>query len=153
VLIAGALGACGGAVVPGGASTDREATARPSPTADIADVVPVDCPDEVVELVEALEDLDSRLSVGLNFAAYSERVGDARVAYDRIDVDDLDGGCIEHVGAPAEDAMNAYVRAYNVWNDCISDIECENDTITPDLQAEWADATELVEQAREGLDE
>jgi hypothetical protein len=120
---------------------------------DVPDVVPISCPDEVIDLVETLEDLDSRLSVGLNFAAYSERVGDAQVAYDRIDVQDLDSGCIEHVGAPAEDAMNAYIRAYNIWNDCIGDIECENDSITPDLQAEWADATGLIQEARDGLEQ
>jgi hypothetical protein len=153
VFIAVVVAACGGGIVPGGGSTDRAVTASPSPTMDVPDVVPISCPDEVIDLVETLEDLDSRLSVGLNFAAYSERVGDAQVAYDRIDVKDLDSGCIEHVGAPAEDAMNAYIRAYNIWNDCIGDIECENDSITPDLQAEWADATGLIQEARDGLEQ
>jgi hypothetical protein len=151
--IAVVVAACGGGIVPGGGSTDAAPTSSPLPTVDVPDVVPINCPDEVIELVETLEDLDSRLSVGLNFSAYSERVGDARVAYDRIDVGDLDSGCIEHVGAPAEDAMNAYINAYNVWNDCIGDIDCDNDSITPELQAEWADATELIQEARDGLDQ
>lgn len=103
--------------------------------------------------MEALEDLDSRLNVGLNFANYSERVGDIRVAYDRIGFEDLGAGCIEHVGVHAEDAMNAYIRANNVWNDCISDIDCTNDSIRADLQAEWADATDLIVKARDGLDQ
>ncbi len=49
--------------------------------------------------------------------------------------------------------MNAYINAYNVWNDCIGDIDCDNDSITPELQAEWADATELIQEARDGLDQ
>jgi len=146
-LLTLALTACGGGgVVPGGADGGGASEAEPP------DVILVDCPDEVVEFVETLEDLDSRLNVGLNFQAYSERVGDSRVAYDRIDIQDLGSGCIDHVGSPAEDAMNAYIRAYNTWNDCIGDIDCDNDSITPDLQAEWAEATELVEDARAGLD-
>lgn len=107
----------------------------------------------MVEFVETLQDLDSRLDVGLTFAAYSERVGDTRVAYDRVDIEDLDGGCLEHVGVPAEDAMNAYIRANNTWNDCISDIDCDNDSITPDLQSEWADASQLVGEALDALDQ
>lgn len=146
-LLAIALSACGGGVVPGGETTPD------APADDQPAVVPVNCPDEMVEFVEALQDLDSRLNVGLNFQAYSERVGDARVAYDRIDIDELGSGCVEHVGAPAEDAMNAYIDAYNTWNDCIGDIDCDNDSITPDLQAEWADATELVQGASDGLDQ
>lgn len=101
--------------------------------------------------VDQLQELNSRLSVGLNFSDYSERVGDARVAYDAIDIPSLDQSCLTLVGGPAEDAFNAYVRAYNTWNNCIDDIDCDNDKIRPKLQDEWAKATEILTTLRTRL--
>jgi hypothetical protein len=102
-------------------------------------------------LTDTLTDLDSRLNVGLNFTAYSEKVADARVAYDRIPMSDLDSTCIRLIAQPEEDAFNAYVRAYNTWNDCIGDIDCSNDTIESELQAEWSNATDLLTTVRSRL--
>ena len=151
LVIATLLASCGGgALVPTSAansSAPASTTARPTPIPEA-----VSCPDPVVTFVEALEELDSRLTIGLNFTDYSERVGDARVAYDRIDVADLDEACLDQVAVPAEDALNAYVNAYTIWNDCISDADCDNDSITPELQAKWAEATELILTLREALD-
>ena len=141
---------CGGAVVP----ADEPAGADSStPTEAPPAVVAVNCPDEMSDFIAALQELDSRLNVGMNFQEYSERVGDARVAYDKIDVEDLDDSCIEHVGVPAEDAMNAYIDANSTWNECISDPDCTNDSITAELQSKWAEATELIEEAENGLDQ
>lgn len=149
------LAGCAGGLVPGASDNapppSTSSFTRPETSAPPA-VVPIDCSDELVAFLEELEELDSRLTVGLNFSAYSGFVGDAQVAYDRIDFEELNATCIEQVGIPAEDAFNAYVDAYNTWNDCIGDIDCDNDSITPSLQAEWADATELLEEARAALD-
>jgi hypothetical protein len=106
------------------------------------------CIAELGDLVAALEDLDSRLSVGLAFATYSEKVGDLRVAYDRLDVHAVDAVCLLEVGGPAEDAVNEYITAYNTWNACIEDVDCDTDSITPDLQANWAIATENIDSLR-----
>lgn len=154
LLVAVVLAACGGEVVP--VASDRERTASASVAAsrtEPPDVVPIDCPAEMETLVDALQELDSRLTVGLSFQDYSDRVGDVQVAYDQLDVDDLGLDCLEDVGVQAEKALIAYVDAYNIWNDCISDVDCINDSITPDLQAKWAEATEFIEEARDGLDQ
>jgi hypothetical protein len=110
-----------------------------------------ECADAVAPFTEALTDLDSRLNVGLNFGAYSEKVADARVAYDRLPISELDTACITLVAQPEEDAFNAYVRAYNTWNDCVGDVDCSNDSIESKLQAEWSKATDLLTTVRSRL--
>jgi hypothetical protein len=105
----------------------------------------------VVKFVDVLADLNSRLGVGLNFQSYSDRVGDARVAYDRIEADELDYDCINRVGVPAEKALQLYLDAYNIWNDCVSGYNCSNDSITPKLQRKWAAATAKLDKAKRAL--
>ena len=116
-------------------------------------IVPLNCPETVTSFVDSLRDLDSRLGVGLNFAAYSEKVGDAKVVYDRINVSAISAGCLQQVAVPAESALNEYIDAYNTWNDCITNIDCANDSITPGLQSHWADAADLIAKAVGALDE
>jgi hypothetical protein len=125
-------------------------TPTPVPTPTPA-IVSAECVEELQGLLDELTDLNSRLGVGLNFSAYSERVGDVRVEYDRVDFEDLDPLCITEIGVPLEDAMNAYVEAYTAWNDCIGDTDCENDSVTPTLQKHWAEATEFLDAAERGL--
>lgn len=110
-----------------------------------------ECKGQTGPFIRALGDLDSRLGVGMNFSEYGAAVGDARVSYDKIRFQRLDPVCTSQVGVPAEDALNAYMRAYTTWNDCIGDLYCSNDSITPSLQGEWAKATRKLAQARRGL--
>lgn len=107
-----------------------------------------ECIRQIGPLVSTLEDLNSRLAVGLSFSDYSTRVGDVRVAYDRIDANKLDSLCISLVGKPGEDAFNAYVTAYNTWNDCIGNVDCSTDSIDSQLQAQWSIATNLITQIK-----
>jgi hypothetical protein len=51
------------------------------------------CQSEVRSLLSALQELDSRLNVGLNLDEYGDYVGDAQVAYDRLDFDRIEGIC------------------------------------------------------------
>ena len=106
----------------------------------------------MLRFVDALTELDSRLSVGLNFTNYSERVGDARVAYDRIPFKQLEYRCVHNVGVPAEDALNLYVQAYTIWNHCVGDIYCSNDSITRKLQRKWAEATRKLNHVQNALE-
>lgn len=98
-----------------------------------------------------LFELDSRLNVGMNFQAYSEKVADARVAYDRLKFSEMDADCIIGAAQPSEKAMNAYIRAYTTWNDCIGETDCDNDSIKPELQAEWSTATALLAEVKARL--
>lgn len=122
------------------------ATLTPAP-----ETVSSDCAKQVGPLVAALESLDSRLSIGMNFSDYSQRVGDAKVAYDQIDVSALDATCVSLVGVKAENALNEYITAYNTWNGCVSDINCTNDSITSTLQSHWANATVEIAAIKESM--
>ncbi len=110
-------------------------------------------------LQDAVGELDSRLSVGMNFEAYGTAVADVRVAYDKTDFDNIDLAaadrltCLGGVGMPLEKALNQYVAAYTRWNDCIQDIYCDTDSIDGALQARWGKATRAAEKARANLED
>ena len=123
-------------------------TDAPLPTDTPAPTVSSDCVAAMTPLVSGLEDLDSRLSVGLNFAAYSTAVADLRVLYDRIKVANLDPDCVSLVGVPAENALNDYTAAYTIWNKCVSSFSCTNASIDTKLQAQWSKATAIITALR-----
>jgi hypothetical protein len=108
------------------------------------------CKVALTPLYDELQELNSRLNVGLNLGDYGERVGDASVAYGQLEAASLDSACLD-LGAKLEDALNAYIRANTTWNDCVTDTDCDNDSITPKLQAEWATATNLLGGVRAQL--
>ena len=110
-----------------------------------------DCVRQIGPFVSALENLNSRLAVGLSFSDYSTRVGDVRVAYDRINAAKLDQLCVTLVGSPSEDAFNAYVSAYNTWNDCVGKSGCTEKTVDAKLQVLWTKASGLIEQVKAAL--
>jgi hypothetical protein len=100
-------------------------------------------------LFDALSGLNSRLSVGMNFSDYSSKLGDAKVAYDDLPISSLEQSCISAAGVPLEDALNAYITAYNTWNACISSATtCNNDANTKALQAQWTIATTKIDLVR-----
>jgi hypothetical protein len=104
-------------------------------------------------------DLDSRLDVGVQFAAYTRYVGSARVAYtnliNTIKADGLSHACLRKVGEPLQYAMNDDVRALNVWNNCIQADYCTFDKGTPELrkaQSWWAKSATDVRKAQAGME-
>jgi hypothetical protein len=116
-----------------------------------AEAFSTDCIIAMTPLVTGLEDLDSRLSVGLNFSDYSQKVGDLKVAHDKIKPSTLDLQCLSGLGSPAETALNDYIHAYNTWNDCIGKVGCTNATIKSSLQADWAKATTIISGLRAAM--
>jgi hypothetical protein len=99
-------------------------------------------------LLSALQELDSRLNVGLNLDEYGDYVGDAQVAYDRLDFDRIEGICLISVAVHLEDALNQYITAVNKWNDCIESVSCED----PPVQKHWTNASTLITRASGNLD-
>lgn len=103
----------------------------------------------------ALKELDSRLSVGLPYADYSEKVGDVQVAYDSSvdDILELPAGCLTDVGAKLEDAFNRYREVKDIWSDCIEDYDCNfgEGKVNARVQRKWAAATRSIEKADENL--
>lgn len=138
------------------AAEDRAAAAAEKKAEQTA--VHKECVDVTGKFATKLGELDSRLSVGLPFAEYGKKVGNARVAYDQLlKTAKRQGGisnkCINRVGTPLENALNAYVDAYNVWNKCMNDYNCtfEGD-ILKQAQTSWSKATRLIEKASTNVD-
>lgn len=140
---------CGGA--PAGSPTP---TPRPTPTpVPTAPTLSAECADELEGVMEALEQMKARLDIGLNRAAYSERLGDISVAYNRLDATELAGmgpACIS-TAATLEDAYNAYITASNEWSDCFNRTGCTLDSIESSLQEHWAEASDLIDEARQAF--
>ncbi len=119
--------------------------------AEKAQAAAEECQRQTGGLQRALEEVNSRLSVGLAYDEYSTQVGNARVAYDRVPIGKLDPECLLEVGVHLEDAMNAYVKADDAWNGCIVDFGCATDSIDPELQRRWAQATVSIRKAKAGV--
>lgn len=110
------------------------------------------CASTFSDFQDVVEEMNSRLAVGLSYSDYSTRVADVRVAYDQTNFDDNnDVDCIGGVGVPLEGAMNQYVKAANTWDSCFEDIYCDNDSIDPKLQKHWEKASRLVDKASTNL--
>lgn len=111
------------------------------------------CQSAMGPLMRKLGALQSRLAVGLNYEAYGEAVGSARVVYDRIDYSEVGGvRCLTTVGLSLERALNQYATAAGIWTDCFTDIYCEMDTIDPQLQEKWSSAGRSLDKADRNLE-
>jgi hypothetical protein len=119
--------------------------------AEKARAAEAECRQRTSGLMAQLQEIDSRLSVGLAYAEYSTQVGNARVAYDRVPIKTLDPDCITDVALHLENAMNTYARAESTWSDCINDYGCDTDSIQPELQAKWSESTSEINKAKSGL--
>lgn len=113
-----------------------------------------ECRSQAGALIAAVEDLEGRLQgLGLAYSDYSTEVGDASSAYQGLAIGQLKFKCLSNVGLPLERALNSYVEAGNVWGECIEDFGCDTDSIDPELQDHWADASTAARNARSGLAE
>jgi hypothetical protein len=110
------------------------------------------CENELGDFLEAVDEIDSRLSVGMNYSDYSGKTADAKVAYDRVDAGELTQRACVNAALAGEQALRSYIAAYTIWNDCFDSDYCSNDSITPELQAKWAQATRKNQKAQELLD-
>lgn len=111
------------------------------------------CSSTFKPFLTSLKNLDTDLDVGLAFSAYSSEVTGANRKHAAAvnHVGDVTPSCLSNVGVPAENALNAYIAAYNTWNDCIGNLSCSNSSITPKLQADWAKADGLITKAQRAL--
>ena len=101
-------------------------------------------------LIQALNELDSRLDVGLSFSEYGTQVGNLSVAYGRLRPGALDMECLD-VAVDLETAYRKYAQAQNVWNDCITDFGCSVDSIEPRLQDYWLEAGSALTRGKREL--
>ncbi|KAA1422508.1 hypothetical protein FE697_015350 [Mumia zhuanghuii] len=112
------------------------------------------CSEVFGDLLTTLEELGSRLSVGLRLPDYGTEVGDIHVSYDQAlkEAATLDGSCLTAVGVKLETALNHYTKANRLWSDCVSDFDCDMDDVDPKIQARWQKARSQVEAAAEAID-
>jgi hypothetical protein len=111
------------------------------------------CPAAVGRFVDALANVDGQLDVGINFATYRTAYTRAHVAYSRIPVQQESYGCLQYVGVPAENALNAYAVAYNIWSKCIATYGCNINSpgVNRRLQFRWAFAHRNLQTALNNL--
>ncbi len=109
------------------------------------------CKAQVGELLSSLESLDSRVSVGFQYAPYSQRVQHVRTLYGRVGYKDLAFDCLTKVGLPVEAALNSYAKADSIWHGCVTDPGCDMHGTESEVRRRWRDASESVRDAKRGL--
>ena len=113
-----------------------------------------ECEEEAGKFADGMQALNSRLSIGLTFEDYRDRVSDLQVTFDR-DMSGVNGRvseeCAKQVTSPLAKAYAFYQSAFDKWNRCVRQL-CEFATVKPKLQALWARATEVIQKARTALD-
>jgi hypothetical protein len=110
------------------------------------------CEEQVGHILADTQELDSRLTVGLTYDQYNRQVGNISVAYNQIEVSSLRGPCLFDVAVHLEEAMNSYIKADDLWNECLVDFGCRSNSIDPQLQKHWAEAASNINVAQRGLD-
>lgn len=142
-------------------SPPTEATALPSSTETSQPETVATCSEDLTSVVATLADLESRTHVKLAFQEYSEKVADAKVAYDKVRWGSEPQECVQQVGVPAEAALNDYVAAFTLWNRqhttddtkryvCFGNFGC--DSIQGKLQRKWHSAAREVAKAQRALE-
>ena len=103
------------------------------------------------ELLTSLENLDGRVTGGLQYATYSQRVERVRTLYGRVAYKDLAFDCLTKVGLLAEAALNSYAKADSIWHGCVTDPGCDMPGTESEVRRRWRDASRSVRDAKRGL--
>jgi hypothetical protein len=147
------LGACSGSAALNPPDKKRDGTSPvASKQTEEPPIVDRACQALMADFLNALTDLNSQVSGGLAFEEYIQQVGNIRVTYERIHTASVDPACTSAVALPAERALNRYVEAVNIWNNCRGDGGCTDDHVKPQLQAKWIEAASHIDAAETGLD-
>lgn len=111
------------------------------------------CKAELSPLLRSIQNLNSRLNVGLILEHYGQAVGAISIRYDRIRDRRLTDECIDEVKEPGRKAYNAYWRANKQWGDCLRDFfNCDVDEdVIDDLRAKWKTAGHFQSKMESGL--
>lgn len=111
------------------------------------------CVSQIGRLLDSLDAIDARLNVGLSQADLADALGDAAVAYNQIDVDELGTGTCLDAAAKLETAFNRYNTTVSAWSDCIYDPACDVDSeVLPGMREKWSKATTDIGSADDLLD-
>lgn len=146
------LGGCGGSSGGTDGPSAEEKAAQQQEEREAAMLAEAQkCERDLKPLREALEELDSRLDIGLDIGEHSDRVADVKVVYDRLNPRSLDRKCIIKSGAQLEKALQAYIDANNIWQDCFDDYDCTFEDVESEIQLKWLAASTRLRKAETGL--
>lgn len=99
-------------------------------------------------LVAALADLQGAIDVGLTYTEHRQALARAAGIYMRLGVGGADPACIVNVGAPLEDALNAYRRANEYWRQSLASFSAPLESM---LEVDWDDAAQALSKAEAGF--
>lgn len=139
ILLAVALAACG-------SESEPEPQSKPASRFNANE-----CRSEIGAFIDALAEIDSRLSIGLNVSELSTHLGDARVAYDGLNVEDLKGKCLR-IAAKGEDVFNDYVESLNKWQECVNDLSTTDCGSLNSIQSRWSSASDQLDEIEADLE-
>jgi hypothetical protein len=109
------------------------------------------CLSEVGPFLDSMQQIDSRLNVGMTESEFVARTGTAEVKHDQLDPHAISGACLT-AGADLETALNRYAKAANKWRNCIASFSCTFHKINRYMQAQWAAASVKITRAKTQLD-
>ena len=161
MLLALAVSACGGSGAGGGSSAGEEAAAdarakeakataaaaRAKEAKASAMAAQTKCKSQLGKFQAELDELDSRLNIGMANDEYGQRLGDIQVAYDAVDIPALKGECLS-TAVIFEDGFNKYIKAGTKWDSCIENYNCDE----PQVQPLWSQASLLLNEAEADLE-
>jgi hypothetical protein len=131
------------------ASAERNTTPPSTTTAAKSSSKRETCQSQIGGFLRSLNILRRRLAIGLSYDRYLYDVRKVRTAYAEIPTDRLTLDCLINVATPAEQALNRYIAAVNIWGDCLATPDCSSSTVEPDLQRTWRQASTFVSKALE----
>jgi hypothetical protein len=127
-------------------AAERREKAEERKAEELASARAEECTEQLGGFLESLEELGSRLEVGLNYDEYFDELGNIQVAYNRLPIDDLHPRCLGRVGVPGEASFQAYLDAGEIWEECFEALTCE-EGVDPGVQDEWTSAANKLERA------
>lgn len=139
------LSSCGGDSSQGeaGATSAKQTAAT---TLDRA------CHRQTGRFVAALDSLRGQLIAGLSYRQYARALGVVRAAYGELPVAKLRPECLSGT-AFAEDALNQYIVAANLWSKCLADSGCDQGANRPVVAGKWWAAGVVLSKAHRELTE
>lgn len=128
-------------------ATTAKASAAPSKARAGALVTARRCRRSLGDFLDSMESLNNSLAVGLSYDAYLSALNHVRSTYAPISANQLPLVCLAQVASPAEQALNTYIAAANVWGDCLATTSCDPESIEPRLQRKWREASSFLSEA------
>lgn len=142
VALATACGSSGGT-----ASGSKSSGGGSSPTvATVEQMSKSDCLSKLGPFLNSMQEINSRLDIGMNESEFVQRVGTAKVKHDQLDPKALQGTCLD-AGVDLEKALNKYIKAANKWSNCVSNFSCTFKKINAVMQLYWLQASTRISTA------